>query len=130
MPSDDEEYSKGFDPSKYGSSLQGIDRQVFITKRLSDAMSQPGKYFRDRTAQLKLIQGSAQVVFKNKYEAYRKIGLPADQAKLKATNYTNAVISTEFDEFNDEWPADISDLSVDKLLKKASASIKTMPNIN
>ena len=121
----DEDSKNGFNPATYGSQLQGIDRSLFVTNRLANAMNSPGKYFRDRTAALKAIQASAQKVFSDKYKVYRLLGLPCDQAKLKATNYTNAVISTEFDEFNDEWPADISDLSVDKLMKKASATLKT-----
>ena len=112
-----------FDPAEYGSQLLGIDRNLIIAQRLQKAMDDPKAYFKERQVTLKALQDQARTTFLGKYKAYKALGLPLGQCKTKAEDITNKLIGVLFDEFNAEYPANITDLSVDKLMKDASHTV-------
>ena len=113
-----------FDPKTYGSQLLGLDRTRHIVKRLADAMHDPKKYFKDRQVQMDSLIKEAQDSFSKNYDAIKKLGLSNGQSKQKAEDITNKIMEVLYDEFNAEWPSNISDLAVNKLMKQASAKVE------
>lgn len=109
-----------FDPNEYGSQILGLDRTLHKTKRLATAMKSPQTYFIDRQTQMELLVKDARDTFRDSYKKNKAFGLSDAQAKDKAESLTNKIMEVKFDEFNAEWPDNISDLVTVKLMKKSS----------
>ena len=111
-----------FDPKTYGSNFLNIDRTVLISTRLQTAFADPGKYYTDRNAALAKMATTAKETFEKKFNELNALKFSEAESKRRAEDYTEAIMSVEMRQLNEDYPEDITKISAELTARKGGAS--------
>ena len=97
------------------------DYQVEKTKKIANAMKNPSDYYTKRAAALEGVKAESAAHFANQYASLVKLNVPHTEAIARATALADGMRTLLLTTVEDEWPADINQLSLQLESNKARA---------
>ena len=110
-----------FHSDSYGANVLGLDRSLIVAQKLQCAFADPARYYSDRNKALADLRTIANTTFETKFNSLRLEGHSDDQCKLRASKYTQAVMSAEAAEFEASWPLDVTNISASLTARRSVA---------
>ena len=97
------------------------DYQCEKTKKIAQAMKNPSDYYTKRAAALEGVKTESANHFANQYANLIKLNVPHTEAITRATALADGMRTLLMTTVEDEWPADINQLSLQIESNKARA---------
>ena len=97
------------------------DYQVEKTKKIAAAMKNPSDYYTKRAAALEGVKAESAAHFAGQYANLVKLNVPHNEAISRATALADSMRTLLMATVEDEWPADINQLSLQLESNKARA---------
>ena len=107
--------------ASYYSLTSQQDYQVEKTKKIAAAMKNPSDYYTKRAAALEGVKTESAAHFANQYASLVKLNVPHTEAIARATALADSMRTLLLSTVEDEWPADINQLSLQLESNKARA---------
>ena len=95
----------------------GLEKQLQRSLRLGAALDAPKVYLTDKAKDLDAIGARLSAYFAAEYSRLLQTGITDEKAKAKATAYMNVQKEREMAIHNANWPTEINDKVVQKLLR-------------
>ena len=109
--------------AKYYALNSQQDLQVERTRKIADAMKNPSDYYTKRAAALDGVKTESSNHFASQYEKLIKLNVPHLEAIARATKLADGMRALLLTTVNDEWPADVANLSLRMMRNKSGGAV-------
>lgn len=111
------------DAAAYYSLTSEQDYQVEKTKKIAAAMKDPSDYYTKRAAALEGVKTESSKHFAAQYAKLVKLNVPHTEAIARSTALADGMRTLLLTAVENEWPADINQLSLQLEYNKSGAAV-------